>query len=774
MLSLEKPALSAAGLTVYADHADDSVYYYAAPHPRLVVSHGQPMLDLFTYAVELKNSPLAGTTIPAELGAGFLTMGVDCALTPGEHAAALQSLATTLGRDPATLSLTLVPYTAGSVSVLALDAASGAAAAAAPPPVDGRPRFIEAVVGTGIPSLVGDLRAIFSLALSQQGVTFLEGLYADGAAPIGVVYSLSYLGLRPAVDAHIHADVSRIYTELGGKASVGCVYARAEVEGLLTTLAQKGAVTITLTSQAVGPEADAAKDRALSIFKDKIIQDLFNPAPNLAALASSIPGLPGGGGQTPPSIVTLSLKAKKDEELRTVDYDFSERSPEVRSHAPQAFVATMLSADELAARIHHVDLANDFFELLEVLVSGPSAEEFTALGLRSVTVDLGYGAGEEASSGHPAETGTLVFRPGGATDLTWAVRRKGRRTLGYTAAVTYEFERSGSVDADALTYAVPARPHTGRTLAIRPYDDVAVLDVEVDLGRLDAGVRDVDTVLEFDDPTTGFAARQQLRLSPTTPTPREQRTWQVRTASASTSAYRASSTLTFTDGAVFALPPVTSSEPLLRVDAPFRATRSLLVQPNVTSADVTSMSVEIRYVDAAAGYARQFLEVLTPTPAPAVPGGGAPDAPTWTPVTVTWPILDPAKQSIDYRVTTAAGGVVDAGEWTPTTDPSILVGDLGHRSRSVEIRLVGPPLAEVGLDAIQVRVGITGGSDTDAASAFFDGTGGPSQTLSLPAAPDAPPGFRYQTTAFKADGTQHVATWAASAQPLIVVSTRTV
>ena len=58
------------------------------------------------------------------------------------------------------------------------------------------------------------------------------------------------------------------------------------------------------------------------------------------------------------------------------------------------------------------------------------AEEFAALGLRSVTVDLGYGAGEEASSGHPAETGTLVFRPGGATDLTWAVRRKCRRTLG--------------------------------------------------------------------------------------------------------------------------------------------------------------------------------------------------------------------------------------------------------------------------------------------------------------------------------------------------------
>ena len=52
MLSLEKPASARLALTVYADHADDSVYYYAAPHPCLVVSHGQPMLDLFTYAVE--------------------------------------------------------------------------------------------------------------------------------------------------------------------------------------------------------------------------------------------------------------------------------------------------------------------------------------------------------------------------------------------------------------------------------------------------------------------------------------------------------------------------------------------------------------------------------------------------------------------------------------------------------------------------------------------------------------------------------------------------
>lgn len=761
MLTLERPAVDLAGLTVYADHADDSVHYYAAPNPVLVRTGGQPMLDIFTYAVELKSSPLSGTHIPDQLGAGFLTMGVEATLSPAQHAAALQALATLLDRDPARLSLGPIPYIRGSVSVIALDAASGAAAASAPPVAVGGPRFVQSVIGAGTPSLVGGLRSIFSLSLSQEGVTFLEGLYADGAAPVGVVYDLTFLGLRPSVQAHVHADVSRIYTELGGKASVGCAYVRAEVDGVLTTLEQTGGVTVELTSQAVGPEAQAAKELALSLFKDKIIQELFDPAPRLPAM--QVPALPGAEST---SLVTLSLKAKKDEELRTVDYDFSERSPEERTHAPQAFVPTLLTREELAARVHHVDLASDFFQLLEVLVSGPSEEELAALGLRSVTVDLVYGAEEATAGGPPAETGSLVFRPGSAPDLTWAVRRRGRRTLGYTAAVTYEFARENGVDADALTYRLPARPQTGRTLSIRPYDDVAVLDVEVDLGRLDPGVRDVDVDLSFVDPTTGFDASHHLRLSPAVETPRAERTWQVRTATAGRREYTAQSTLTFTDGAVYAIPPQTCDEPLLRVDAPFRGTRSLLIQPNVTSDDVTSMTVEVRYADVAAGYHRQFTQVLTPAPVT--------DPPTarWSPITLAWPIIDPGHQEIHYRVTTAAGGVVDAGEWTPTTDPSLLVGDVGHRSRRVEVRLIGPSLAEVGIDAIQVRVGAAGSADTDAQSAFFDpATPGPI-ALTVPAGPGAPAGFRYQVITFRADGTQHVDAWVDTDQPLVIVSTR--
>ena len=763
MLSLEQPATTVGDLTVFADHADPTVFYYAAPDPAIARSDGQPMFDLFTYAVELEHSPLAGTAIPDELGAGFLTLGVECALPEGRRSSALQALAMRLDRDPATLSLSPIPYLRGTVSVIALDAASGSIAG--PPVTPGRPRFVESMIGGGAPSLLGDLRSIVSLGLSQDGATFLEGLYADGAAPVGIVYDLAFLGLRPSVQAHVHANVSQIYTELGGKAAVGTPYIRAEIEGTLSKLVQTGAVTIELTSQAVGEEATRSKELALSLFKDRIIQELYRPTPRLPALA--VPSLPGAQQA---SLVTLSLRAKEESELRVVDYDFSERSPEERTHAPQGFLATLLSPEELAARTHHVDLTSSFFELLEVLVTGPTQEEMEALSLTAVTVDLSYGS---PSDGLPVQTASLVFRPGGARDLTWAVPRKGRPTLAYTADITYEFARAGSIDAAALTHSTGPRTETGRTLSVRPYDDLLVLDVEVDLGRLGSGVREVDVTLDYADVPSGFTAHHQMRLTTEPGTPAEQRHWQVRTRPGSERRYTATAVLSFDDATVLNLPPVTTDEPLLRVDAPFRGSRSLLIQPNITSEDVSSVTVEVAYDDESAGYHRRFSRTLVPTP-PADGAAPVPVALRWVPVTLTWPVLAADRQEIRYRVTTAAGGVIDASAWETTTDPSILVGDTGRRMRAVEVRLVGPPLAEAGLDAVQVRVTVVGAPDDAASSVFFDASTQPAQSLTLAAPPGAPPGFRWQATSFRADGTQRQSAWTDSNGPLIAVSTRVV
>ncbi len=393
------------------------------------------------------------------------------------------------------------PYHKGTVSVLALDQfkspAGDPASAASDAPLNNRPTFVEAILGSGTPSLLGDLRSIFSLSLSQNGAAFLQGLYADGAAPVGVVYELNYYGLRPSVEARVHADLSRIYTHFGGSLGLQFKWVKAEVEAGLDYLREQHAVEVELISQAVGEDAQKAEDRAMSLFKEDIIQNLFRPTPptqpNQATnLASALSGLARGTvGSTAP--VNLTLQFKRQEELKEATYDYSERSPEERTHAPQGFMPAMLSPSQLQEHIHHVSLGSPFFELLEVLVSGPPKEEFTALGIRQIEATLVYG-GDGA-----AETQSVLFRPDSTGDKVVAFQRNGRQSLAYTLALAYDFTRD-QADSDSFRYELPPLQRTGRSLAINPSADFGVLEVEVELGRIHADVRQVDVDLAYSSP----------------------------------------------------------------------------------------------------------------------------------------------------------------------------------------------------------------------------------------------------------------------------------
>ncbi|HEY3258723.1 MAG TPA: hypothetical protein VGJ95_00400, partial [Pseudonocardiaceae bacterium] len=113
MLSLETPAVQVGGVLVFADHADPQQFYYAAPNPQIARTGGRAMFDVFSYAVELRHSPLSGTKIPDELGAGFLTMGVECTLPAAKRTQAIGELAGRLGRPADTVGLDPIPYTKG-------------------------------------------------------------------------------------------------------------------------------------------------------------------------------------------------------------------------------------------------------------------------------------------------------------------------------------------------------------------------------------------------------------------------------------------------------------------------------------------------------------------------------------------------------------------------------------------------------------------------------------------------------------------------------------
>lgn len=386
MLSLEPPILEIDGTTVFRDHAVADQFYFLAPHPTIARVGGRPMFDLFAYTVELKHSALSGTAIPQELGAGFLTMGVNCVLSDAKRERLRDEIATRTGRPTEKIILLPVPYHKGTVRVIALDKFSAPAeppeSPASAEPLKGRPTFVEAIVGAASPSLFGDMRAIFSISLSQEGVAFMEGLFKDRAAPVGVVYELSFFGLRPAVDVEIDADLSRIHKHFGGGLQVQYQWVKADISAGLDFLEEKGDIKSRITSEQTGEAAQKSKELAMSLFKEQIVQQMFRPltpqmpnASSAGGLATAAAGAVAAGGAAAQGAAStgsigLTLKFQRTEELKKATFRFNERAPEERVHAPQAFLPLLVSKNDFEKRIHRVDLANEFFEALDVLVTG--------------------------------------------------------------------------------------------------------------------------------------------------------------------------------------------------------------------------------------------------------------------------------------------------------------------------------------------------------------------------------------------------------------------
>ncbi|MVN86458.1 hypothetical protein GO986_06735 [Deinococcus sp. HMF7620] len=761
MLSFELPAFEIAGVTVFRDHAVASQFYYAAPHPALARSGGRAMFDLMAYSVDLRHSVLAGTTIPDELGAGFLTMGSECLLSAAQLSALRGELAGRAGLPQEQVSLAGIPYHKGSVRVIALDQMTTPADSTTDPasasPTKGRPTFVERLLGSGQPALLGDLRSIFSLSLSQEGVAFLKGLYEDRAAPVGVVYDLKFYGLRPAVEAVVHANLSRVFEHFGGSLGVGYAWAKAEVKAGIDHLVETGDIQIELTSQAVGDEAQRSKELALSLFRDRIVQEMFRPVPQTTLpLPTGLPGGLGSAGTT--TGVNLTLDLKRSYEDKQVTYSFRERAPEERTHAPQSFLKVLLSPAELAQHIHQISLDDPFFELLDVLVTGPTREEMQTLGLRQIAVRLRYG---EPGAQPPPDTAELIFRPESTGDKTFAVKRRGRRSLTYHAALTYEFMPQSGTDGDALRYDLPERVGTGRSLLLNPYADFGVLNVEVEAGRLPPDTQEVDVHLTYPasaDRASAFQADQHVRLTPGPDA--APRRWQVRTQDTGLQPYGVQATFAFTDGGTYTTPLQARQDPLLRLDSPFTAQRQLLIKPVLASDQITQITVELDYHDEAGNYRRTRLVELHPP---------------FASVTQSWPVLSPDRQTVRTRVTVHESGLLTEGDWEATDEPSLIVGSAAHRVGRVDIRLIGPALADVGLDALQIKVQLlpAAGPPTDDPQSVLLQGADTQATVSLNLAPGQPLHYRFQTTAFKSDGSTREAAWKDMTASPLILSTRT-
>lgn len=279
MLTFESPIYDIGGIVVFRDHDSPGIFHYLLGPPHLTQNPDGPAFEMLTY-----RDAVAGTSVSPltrdQLGGGFLMLGVDCGLSETELDIIKSELEGLVPDGTPEITLNPVLYTKGTVSIIALDSQQPQGIApGTTPPAPGAPlvppgtppaapavqanRFVRGVIGTSIPSLMGDLRATFSLALTPDAAVLIETAYSDDLSPIGVMYVLEFTGLSPALSVKAHGDMKKIYDHLklafhagytSGNAAAGSSQAKQPV----TQPAQRPGATAAHPAGAGAPAGGAA------------------------------------------------------------------------------------------------------------------------------------------------------------------------------------------------------------------------------------------------------------------------------------------------------------------------------------------------------------------------------------------------------------------------------------------------------------------------------------------------------------------------------------
>jgi hypothetical protein len=283
MLYLDAPIGPIRGLMIYRDHEDTNLFYYVPERPRLALNDGVPEFLFLKYRRDITDNPDFDPDAGGQsLGGGFMAFTVDL----GVDDRTLSSIKGELGRfADGDVKLVPIQFRKGSVrlSVVKDAAEDPPAGAPAPPPTAARGlKLYEEVYGATQPSLFGFNRATFAMMLDREAATLMEAGLRTGISPVGVIYNLEFLGLRPSFRIKIRAEYKRVYetleAELGARGSIGMVSLAADIGVAFQKLRDNGSVQIEVMNFTDDEDLRKKADDAWQWFQTKLLEDFFESA----------------------------------------------------------------------------------------------------------------------------------------------------------------------------------------------------------------------------------------------------------------------------------------------------------------------------------------------------------------------------------------------------------------------------------------------------------------------------------------------------------------
>ncbi|MER7949673.1 hypothetical protein ABTY59_20010 [Streptomyces sp. NPDC096079] len=746
MLSLAPPFLMVDGFSLFPDHADPLQWYYLPMGPSIAVrSEGGapvPVFSLLQFRGE--QDTITGGLLNFDVVLGPPTDRLDSVLDG--VAGQIQSQLDLPERPRRPVP---VPLESGTVKLVLLDSESGAAADDS--------RFVERIIHQAQPSLYGVNQAAFSAVLDARGSTLLASCLDGAVAPIGVVYALEFLGLRPAYTVTLNIRWDQLKERLDKTFGVEGVFVSSQITEQLDRL--KDERVIDIQDDLFVPEGEAGKsviaghDRAVSAVYDMITDSFFEaalaprPAPDgwdrAAAFANEFGRVAMTGGLSLAGTYTYRRVSSVQEVQKRLDVRMGQRTAVRRTVYPQGHLSGIAALIAASGRpqsdfTRRVTVDDPWFARRKVKVV--SRADFSTGFLTSVGVDLRYGDDTKA---------VLLDGVNNAGEVDWASRLDGGAMVRPVAVdVDYHLAKpAGWVLPDRLT----VHDTTETEIAeIRPGDTFGLRPVLI---RAD-GVpwerwRSVMVELRYQDAASGVSGEYVLDLDPEHPL------WQwplfvVGSATPVTYGYR----LTYhgIDRPDTVREWTETDDLEVRVGDPFPDSHTVTVRPLVAWATVSTVLVDLLYEDPAHQVRQEASLEFTSEK------GGA--------QTFVVGLKDPGLRRVTYRVTLLhTDGHMSTVPESSTGSTTLIVAADMPAHQAVVVRVDTKAAEEAGLRETKVEFAQPGTETATASYSFIRGSAPVVHEFDVTGAP----GFRYRVVRIDTSGMSRVGAWTDANLPVLDV-----
>jgi hypothetical protein len=721
MIDLSRPALHAEGVTIFPDHADPALFHYLPDAPRLSLrADGTPEMSLLKYQLD--------PSLNQALGAGMLALTVDL----GVDDAVLAKLT---GRLRAQFSIYKAPLVSpvqadsGSCDLIIInkDSKSGSGTPAAPADA---PALVQRILGSGTPSLYGGNAVTFMAVLDAQGTSLVEQALRGGGLPIGVVYALDVLVLRPAMRAQITARWQDIYHYYEDRLHGGKLLFAVDVGTTVQDLVHSEALAITVDDFLPPDQKDQTFQQAVDWMQNYVVEQFFKPT------LGTTPPPAGDSGDGPLATigtaikdvagffsVTYSLKQVDRNELKTLSYQLNAASAERLTLAPQGTFSVLLSPKDGTPAID------------------PDKVITTVKATASPQMDFDVAPALDLDAEDIDHLEVLMHYDGKDQDLVLDTATPRRTaTFWYQAgqgfAIHYSYEAAFKAGSAGFQGSVKSADISTENRVIRI--DPRALYKRVCLRAVAQGIPfdqfpTIIVDLKADDTVNGWSSAQTLQIDAA----HTDVTWSVRAQP--NAAVKLQSRLRYTDtkGTETVVDWDNVEPGIVFVGNPFPEVLDVQIVGSARfGIEVERLIVELRITSDPGKVTTKVLTAQQPF--------------------ATWsvPLQNRADRGYEYRITVnTVRDEVHQGEWLAGSGGTLIVGEGIARLRQIQLIFVGRSLADLQLLALKVRFAFEDSdSGLHAEDEFLVQDVSKPVMWSYPVADPARQSFSYQLTLIHANG----------------------